>query len=83
MAQITMTGWQPGLNKVALTKALQSELGLPLGAAKNATDRLLDGERVELFPEDQQSADRLAESLMSIGAIVARREKHPARSVTG
>jgi ribosomal protein L7/L12 len=47
-SNVVMTAWAPGLNKVALTKALQAHCGLGLAEAKRLTDQLLDGHFVSI-----------------------------------
>ena len=68
--RIHVTGWNPGLNKVAMTKAYQRELGVGLAAAKGMTDALLDGERVEFEVETPERAETFAAELTALGAVV-------------
>lgn len=63
--------WTPGLNMVAVTQALRDG-GYGLKQAMAITERVLDGETVEVAPP---SADRLAElevRLKAAGLPVAR-----------
>ena len=55
-SNVVMTGWAPGLNKVALTKALQAHCGLGLAEAKRMTDELLDGHSVSISVADSDGA---------------------------
>lgn len=68
MPQLRLIGWRPGLNKVGLTRVLQSELGLSLSQAKRATDQVLQGEAVSLPVSDRQTADRAAQRVTALGA---------------
>ena len=68
MPQVRLTGWRPGLDKVGLTRVLQSELGLPLSQAKGATDRVLGGESASLPAPGRQTAERVATKVHAIGA---------------
>jgi ribosomal protein L7/L12 len=72
-----MTGWRPGMNKVAVTKTLQSELGWGLATAKRATDDVLAGEIVSLEVVEYGSAERLAESLRGLSVEVSVAMDHP------
>ena len=83
MVQVRITGWRPGLNKVGLTKALQSELGWGLAAAKNATDDVLAGKPVSFEVADDGTAERLAATLSNLGAQVGVAPRQPLRNIAG
>jgi ribosomal protein L7/L12 len=68
MTTVTISGWFYGFQKVNFTKLLKSELGLTLKPAKTITDRILDGELVELEVPDEQ-VDRLLAAMTDLGAI--------------
>ena len=59
MATIILTGWREGLQKIGLAKLQQELLGLPLKAAKENVDELLDGRSVSLEVADHLAADLL------------------------
>jgi ribosomal protein L7/L12 len=83
MVQVRITGWRPGLNTVALTKTLQSELGWGLAAAKHATDDVLAGKPVSFDLADADAAHRIAATLSDLGAQVTVAPWQPLRSVAG
>jgi ribosomal protein L7/L12 len=66
---LRITGWKPGLRKVSMTKVLRRSAGLDLAAAKRLTDRVLDGEVVELRFRDGDAARKCAVELEALGAI--------------
>jgi hypothetical protein len=68
MASVVLTGWKPGLNKVSLTKLIQSRAGASLGVAKGYTDRLLDGETVGLELRAVAEARAFAQEAEALGA---------------
>jgi 16S rRNA U1498 N3-methylase RsmE len=68
MIEVKLNGWRPGLNKVALTKILQSHASLTLGEAKRSTDDLLAGKSVIVSVPDEETAERLIASATAIGA---------------
>jgi ribosomal protein L7/L12 len=55
-SNLVVNGWAPGLNKVALTKALQTHCGLGLAEAKRMTDELLEGHPVSVSLADTDAA---------------------------
>ena len=67
MSQVMLTGWRPGLRKVALTKLLQQRAGLGLHAAKDYTDRLLAGEQVRVEIPLLAAAELLAREADALG----------------
>jgi len=71
MIEVKLDGWRAGLNKVALTKALQSHAALSLGDAKRSTDDLLAGKSVNVSVPDEQTAEQLIASAKAIGASAA------------
>ncbi|HLX64898.1 MAG TPA: hypothetical protein VKX17_26745 [Planctomycetota bacterium] len=62
-----MAGWKPGLNKVALTKAIRQQCECSLSDAKSKTDRLLDGETVEFAFESELKARQFAHDAETFG----------------
>jgi ribosomal protein L7/L12 len=70
MLRVTVIGWQPGLRKISMTKLYRRELKITLGPAKAMTDAVLNGEIVEFEVETEQQAERVAEELRNLGALV-------------
>jgi hypothetical protein len=52
MARIVFRGWRVGMKKVAFTKLLHNQAGLPLKQAQNITLRVLDEEPIEIDISD-------------------------------
>ena len=67
MTNITITGWRYGFNKVQFTLLMKSELGLTLGPAKHLTDRIMNGEAVEIEVPDTQ-VEHLLAGMRKLGA---------------
>ena len=67
MSTVLISGWKTGFQKVAFTRLMKSELGLSLTPAKRITDRIMDGEMVELEVPDEQ-VDRLIAAMAQLGA---------------
>jgi len=62
--------WQPGFNKVGLTKLVEAAVQLSLSEAKTCTDRLLEGAKVEVDLCDAQTAEAFAVEAAKLGAIL-------------
>ncbi len=69
MKEIILTGWKPGLNKVALSKLLRDDAGLSLGKAKQAVDALLNDESVVIAIESDECAESILEEAIELGAV--------------
>ena len=69
MVNVILTGWNPGLRKIDLTKLLQERADLSLGAAKACVDRLLGGEHVTVPVSTLAAAEQLVHDASSLGAI--------------
>jgi hypothetical protein len=67
---VVLKGWNPGFNKVGLTKLVEASAHLSLSEAKLCTDRLLDGAEVEVELLDAQAAESFAAEATKLGAIV-------------
>jgi hypothetical protein len=68
MTTVLISGWHYGFQKVSFTRLMKSEMGLSLRPAKTITDRILDGDPVELeVPDDQ--VGHLFEAMADLGAI--------------
>ena len=68
MITLRISGWRPGLRKVSMTEALRSSLGIGLAEAKSITDRVLNGEIVELGVASGVDAEALSSALDLLGA---------------
>jgi hypothetical protein len=69
MVTVKLTGWQPGLNNVQLTKTLKAKAKLELHQAKFATDELLEGKQVSISMDTLENAEDLLEAVRKLGAI--------------
>jgi len=74
---LVIHGWKTGFNKVQFTMMQQTELGLGLSEAKSITDKILDGQRIELTVRGKDYA-RIASLACELGATVATEEAEPA-----
>jgi ribosomal protein L7/L12 len=70
MSRVIITGWQPGLKKVSLSKLIRDRSGLRLSEAKACTDRCLDGEIVSIDLASADEAEQFAQEAARLGAIV-------------
>lgn len=66
---VRITGWRPGLEKVSMTHSIRRASGLNLAESKSCTDRVLDGETVEINVRDSEAAPMLAAKLNALGAV--------------
>jgi hypothetical protein len=71
---VSMVGWESGLQKITLVKAIREETLLELRNAKACLDRLLDGTIVTFRLTDDPRASRFAARLRSYGVIVETHE---------
>jgi hypothetical protein len=67
---VSMVGWEPGLLKITLIRAIRGEASLGLKDAKRCLDALLGGSVVTLSFTDEGRAARFAARLRSYGVIV-------------
>jgi hypothetical protein len=65
---VRITGWRTGLKKVSMTKAIQRSSALDLADSKSCTDRVLEGETVDVTVHDVHVARELAQELQALGA---------------
>jgi hypothetical protein len=72
MTTVKVTGWEPGLRKISLTKLLQQDAGKDLAGAKALVDGLLQGKTFEVTFEEEQLARQFAEKAKAIGAQIDR-----------
>lgn len=75
MAQVVLTEWQPGLQKVQLTRLIQSSTGLPFRQAKDCVDRFLEGEAVQFALPTEAAAAAFSTEAERLGARVGRRDE--------
>ncbi len=73
MVQVLITGWKPGLRKVALTGLLQTRGGLSLRDAHDSVERCLAGETVAVGTASAAAAESLARDASELGAITSVR----------
>lgn len=67
-AYVVLTGWRPGLQKVALDKLLCERAGLTLREALDSVNRLLAGERVSVPVASIAEARAIAAEAAALGA---------------
>lgn len=65
-ANVALSGWNTGFNKIACTKLLQTELSIGLAAAKKMTDAILANEIVMIEMRHSRS-EQLMEKLRKLG----------------
>jgi len=69
MPVLILERWNPGLNKVALTKLLHSRAHVSLSLAKQYVDQLLEGNEVALDVPSLVDANAIARDAETIGAV--------------
>ena len=69
MTSIKLAGWQRGMRKISLTKALQATCGLPLSRAKRAVDDVLDGQEVVLALLPGSGASAIVAAIRRLGRL--------------
>jgi len=65
---VRISGWRDGLQKVSMTKSIRAMTDLGLKDSKACTERVLEGEVVELAIDDSEVAVQLARRLDELGA---------------
>ena len=70
---VVMYGWEPGLQKVSLTKLIQGAEGVNLAEAKRCTDEVLAGRPVTLTFFTEIEADSFCSKASLLG-VSSRRE---------
>ena len=68
MLRVLLTGWQPGLDKVALTRVLRTRSGMTLSEAHACVGRLLADEVVVVETTNSDAAESLAAEASRLGA---------------
>lgn len=69
MFKVVLTGWQPGLRKVALNRFLRAEAGMTLAQAKDSVDAVLNEWPVEIHAGSQAQAEYILAKIQRLGAI--------------
>ena len=72
MPRLTLTGWEEGMHKIAVTHAIQRIAGYGLKRAKDCTDAVLDGNAVVIDDLDEETAESLAVALRELGVVVRK-----------
>lgn len=67
MTTVLISGWNDGFQKVHFTHLMKAEMHLTLHPAKQITDRIMDGELVELEVPDEQ-VEQLLSAMTALGA---------------
>jgi hypothetical protein len=67
---VVLAGWKIGFRTIDLMKLICARTQLRLAAAKSIVERILDGEKVELFFESSEEAERFQQDASETGAIV-------------
>lgn len=70
MTELRITGWRTGLKKISMTDLLHTKAGLTIAAAKDATDRVLEGQLVNVSCDSPDEAASLASALIELGADI-------------
>lgn len=70
---VVMSGWEPGLQKVSLTKLIQEARGVNLAEAKRCTNEVLAGRLVTLTFFTEIEADSFCSKTSLLG-VSSRRE---------
>ena len=68
--RLVLVGWKEGMEKIAVTKAIQRTAGYALKRAKDCTDALLEGKQVVIEGLDEEKATALAAVLRELGVLV-------------
>jgi ribosomal protein L7/L12 len=69
MTRVALTGWVPGLNKVALIKLVRTHADLGLRDAKHLVDDLLAGEPAVVTFDEADQARVFLERARALGAL--------------
>lgn len=69
MTTVRLTGWQPGIRKISLTKLLQAKANLSLSAAKGMVDRVLEGHTALIELPSHVDVDAFISEIRALGAL--------------
>jgi len=75
MSTIVITGWNQGLDKIALTRTIRQHTGLGLDQSKQCTDEVLEGKPVAFKHLSQSTAAVFLREVRAIGATGEIREE--------
>ncbi|CAN5259824.1 MAG: ribosomal protein L7/L12 [Pyrinomonadaceae bacterium] len=70
MAQVQITGWRPGFQKIAAIQLLVESTSYGLKKSKDCVDDVLGGGQATIELKDKADAERLAARLEKVGAVV-------------
>lgn len=76
MNTIIVTGWNPGLDKISLTKIIRKHTGLGLAEGKQCTDQILDKQPVSFEKLSKSTAEVFLTELRGIGAVGEIKEEN-------
>jgi ribosomal protein L7/L12 len=69
MKNLVINGWNVGLDKILLTKALRAEFGYSLSEGKSITDQVVDNREIRIpFDREPSVAEDFVKKLREIGA---------------
>lgn len=72
MIKLTIEGWEDGFEKVTLSKLQMNLLGKSMKESKTNVDKILEGEMVIYYIEDEKLAKKFQFEAEKIGAIFGR-----------
>ena len=75
MNTVIISGWKPGLDKIALTKTIRTHTGLGLADGKQCTDQILERKPVIFSNLNREAAESFLKDVTKIGAIGEIREQ--------
>jgi hypothetical protein len=70
MQTVKISGWEPGLKKISLTKLLENSARKDLAEAKAIVDGLLEGRSFEISFEDNSAASAFVHEATLLGAKI-------------
>jgi hypothetical protein len=70
MPSVRVSGWEPGLRKISLTKLLQMSADKDLQEAKAMVDALIEGKGFEIYFDNEGVAKTFADHVRGLGAQV-------------
>ena len=66
---IIITGWNPGLDKIAVTKTIRKHTGFGLAEGKNCIDQILENKHVTFNNLSREAAESFLNEMKQIGAV--------------
>lgn len=70
MPIVRVSGWEPGMRKISLTKLVQEGSGQSLAQAKAMVDQLLEGQPFEVGFDNEGAARSFADHATKLGAKI-------------